>query len=102
MYEVGELDGQWFCAMERCDGSVAGLAPLPPRAVVDVGLAVCAALQYAHEELALVASYAEIMGAQANAPFLRTRRIVRDGEGRVIEYVVSLLDPGHFALHLEY
>ena len=43
-----------------------------------------------------------IMGAPAGAPFLRTRRLVRDQEGRIIEYVVSLLDPRHFALHLEF
>lgn len=55
VYEVGEADGVGFCAMERCDGgSLEGRAPLPPRAVVEVGLQVCAALQYAHEELGLV------------------------------------------------
>lgn len=30
------------------------------------------------------------------------RRLVRDGGGKLIEYVVSLLDPRHFALHLEF
>lgn len=55
VYEVGEDDGTWFCAMELCrGGSLSALAPLPPRAVVDVGLAVCAALDYAHRELGLV------------------------------------------------
>ena len=54
VYEVAEDDGQWFCAMELCDGTVADHVPLPPRAVVEVGLAVCRALQYAHEELGLV------------------------------------------------
>jgi GntR family transcriptional regulator len=33
---------------------------------------------------------------------LRTRRLVRAADGQVIEYVVSLLDPEHFALHLEF
>ncbi len=56
VYEVGEEDGIAFAAMELCrGGSLAQQAlPLPPRAVVDVGLAVCAALQYAHETLGLV------------------------------------------------
>ena len=45
---------------------------------------------------------AAILGVAPGTPFLRTRRLVRDIEGRVIEYVVSLLDPGHFALHLEF
>lgn len=54
VYEVGEHEGVWFCAMERCAGSLAAHLPLPPRAVVEVGLAVCAALQYAHDELGLV------------------------------------------------
>ncbi len=55
VYEVGEADGRWFCAMELCDGgTIASCGTLAPRAVVEVGLAVCEALQYAHEELGLV------------------------------------------------
>jgi len=45
---------------------------------------------------------AKLAGTATGTPFLRTRRLVRDGEGHVIEYVVSLLDPKHFALHLEF
>ena len=55
VYEIGEEDGRWFCAMELCTGgSLAANLPLPPLAVVEVGLQVCAALGYAHEELSLV------------------------------------------------
>ena len=55
VYEIGEADGRWFCAMELCpEGSLSGHIPLPPRAVVEVGLQVCEALQYAHEELGLI------------------------------------------------
>ncbi len=54
LYEVGEQDGVWFCAMELCDGSLEGRPPLSPRAVVEVGRQVCDALQYAFEELELV------------------------------------------------
>lgn len=45
---------------------------------------------------------AKIADVAPGTPFLRTRRLVRDAEGHVIEYVVSLLDPRHFALHLAF
>lgn len=54
VYEIDEVEGQWFCALELCQGSLADLIPLPPRAVVEVGIQVCAALDYAHKELGLV------------------------------------------------
>jgi predicted ATPase len=55
VYEVDHDGDRWFCAMELCAlGSLADHAPLPPRALVDVGLAVCAALGVAHGELGLV------------------------------------------------
>jgi tetratricopeptide (TPR) repeat protein len=54
VYEVGEDDGTWFLAMERCDATLVDHLPLPPRAVVEVGLAVCDALSYAHTDLGLV------------------------------------------------
>jgi GntR family transcriptional regulator len=50
----------------------------------------------------LGAADAEAMGVAAGAPVLKTTRVVRDDRARVIEYVVSLLDPKHFALHLEF
>ncbi|TNE87941.1 MAG: tetratricopeptide repeat protein [Deltaproteobacteria bacterium] len=55
VYEVGEADGRSFCAMELCEGgSLAEYVPLPPRAVVEVGLAVCDALEHASRVLDLV------------------------------------------------
>ncbi len=55
VYEVGEADGRAFCAMELCDGGSLGeVGTLSPRAVVEIGLQVCAALTYAHEALELV------------------------------------------------
>lgn len=45
---------------------------------------------------------AALANVDAGTPFLRTRRLVRDGKGQAIEYVVSLLEPRHFALHLEF
>jgi serine/threonine-protein kinase len=47
-------DGQWVIAMEVVDGGTLDGRKLPPRAVVDVGLQVCDALAYAHDELGLV------------------------------------------------
>jgi predicted ATPase/Tfp pilus assembly protein PilF len=54
VFEVGQHEGRWFCAMELCDGTLATHLPLSPRAVVEVGLQICIALQYAHAELGLV------------------------------------------------
>lgn len=50
----------------------------------------------------LCAEDAAILGCGAGAPFLRTRRLTRRADGRPIEYVTSLLNPAHFALHLEF
>jgi GntR family transcriptional regulator len=50
----------------------------------------------------LSAADAELAELPAGTPFLRTRRLVREAGGQVIEYVVSLLDPRHFALHLAF
>lgn len=55
VYEVGEADGQAFCAMEWCEGGpLTRWMPLPPQAVVDTGLQACAALAHAHEQLGIV------------------------------------------------
>ena len=45
---------------------------------------------------------AAILGCAAGSAFLRTRRLTRAADGRPIEYVTSLLNPAHFALHLEF
>lgn len=45
---------------------------------------------------------ARLAGVPVATPFLRTCRIVRDAGGRIVEHVVSLLDPGHFALHMRF
>lgn len=54
VYGVGVDDGVAWCAMERCDGSLTERLPLPPRAVVEVGLQVCEALAHANEVVGLV------------------------------------------------
>lgn len=50
----------------------------------------------------LSADDAAILGCAEGAPFLRTRRLSRSAGGRPIEFVTSLLNPAHFALHLEF
>ncbi|WP_137154964.1 GntR family transcriptional regulator [Rhizobium sp. FKL33] len=50
----------------------------------------------------LSAEDAELLKNAAGSAFLRTRRLSRDEDGRPIEYVVSLLHPAYFALHLEF
>jgi GntR family transcriptional regulator len=50
----------------------------------------------------LNAEDAELLGCEEGAAFLRTRRLVRAANDQPIEHVVSLLDPGFFALHLEF
>lgn len=67
----------------------------------DAGLAVHCGEEWAEIEC-LNDTDAALIGVPKRTPFLRTRRLVRDGDGNIIEYVVSLLDPRHFALHLEF
>ena len=43
---------------------------------------------------------AAVLGCAAGTPFLRTRRLTRTRDGQPIEFVTSLLNPAHFALHL--
>jgi GntR family transcriptional regulator len=50
----------------------------------------------------LSAEDAAILNCAPGTPFLRGRRLTRTADGRPIEYVVSLLNPQHFALHLEF
>ena len=45
---------------------------------------------------------AAILRCAPGAAFLRTRRLTRAPDGRPIEYVTSLLNPAHFALHLKF
>ena len=54
-YALEEVEGTWVCAMELVlGGSLRDLLPLPPRAVIDVGLQVCRGLQHAHDQIGLV------------------------------------------------
>jgi GntR family transcriptional regulator len=54
------------------------------------------------EVVGLEAADARLLKRRAGTSFLRSRRLTRDRDERIIEYVVSLLDPAFFALHLEF
>ncbi|WP_109477139.1 GntR family transcriptional regulator [Paraburkholderia sp. C35] len=54
------------------------------------------------EVVSLEADDARLLKRRSGTPFLRSRRLTRDRDNAIIEYVVSLLDPAHFALHLEF
>lgn len=55
VYELGRVDELWYCAMELVTGgTLASYGTLPPSAVVDVGLQVCAGLAHAHASIGLV------------------------------------------------
>lgn len=50
----------------------------------------------------LDAEDARILRCKPRTMFLRTRRVIRTAEDRVMEHVTSLLNPSHFALHREF
>jgi len=52
--------------------------------------------------LSLSEADAEVMRRRAGEPMLRLRRITRNPDDRIVEYVESLLDPTRFGLHLEF
>lgn len=52
--------------------------------------------------VALDAGDARILRCLPQTMFLRTRRVIRTAEDRVMEHVTSLLNPSHFALHREF
>jgi predicted ATPase/tetratricopeptide (TPR) repeat protein len=55
VHELGVFEGRWFCVMDLVSGgSLHRRGPLPPRAVIEVGLQVCSALAYAHAAVGLV------------------------------------------------
>ncbi|WP_031360169.1 GntR family transcriptional regulator [Caballeronia sordidicola] len=54
------------------------------------------------EVVGLEAADARLLKRRTGTSFLRSRRVTRDRDERIIEYVVSLLDPAFFALHLEF
>jgi GntR family transcriptional regulator len=51
---------------------------------------------------ALDAEAAALLEREVGQPFLRAVRVSTDESGRLIEHVVSLLDPAHFRFHLTF
>ena len=50
----------------------------------------------------LTVDEALLLGRTPGDPFLWSRCVTRDAEGRLVENVESLLDPGHFSLHFQF
>lgn len=67
----------------------------------EAGLVPASGEEWADIEM-LNAMDADLLKCPEGSAFLRTRRLSRDEEGRPMEYVVSLLHPTFFALHLEF
>lgn len=107
---LSQADGRGL-SLERSRLPVAPeIADLPKRGLIEgslsktlfaAGLIGAGGEEWADVEL-LQQADAELLAAPHGTPFLRTRRIVRQHDGEIIEYVTSLLNPAHFALHLEF
>jgi GntR family transcriptional regulator len=86
------------------------LADLPERGLVNDSLTATlaeAGLQASGGEQwiglePLDAEAAALLERRVSEPFLRAVRISTDAQGRLIEHVVSLLDPAHFRFHLTF
>lgn len=107
---VSQTDGRGLSLERSRLPAVPEIADLPERGLTEgslsktlfaAGLVGAGGEEWADVEL-LGEEDAKLLGAASESPFLRTRRIVRQHDGRVIEHVTSLLNPAHFALHLEF
>lgn len=54
------------------------------------------------EVMPLPVDEAQVLEREVSLPFLRLLRLSRDRAGAPVEHVVSLLDPEHFRLHLQF
>jgi GntR family transcriptional regulator len=50
----------------------------------------------------LPADFAQLLDTEPGTVFLHTTRVNSDADGRVVEIVISYLDPQCFSLHLTY
>lgn len=119
----GEIEGGHFLALDRLrvlPGNTPvslersrvpltpALAEVPLRGLVDGSLtrtlaAVGIRATYGDEWASVTrldADEAALLRRSAGEVFLRTRRVSRGADGRVVEHVTSLLDPARFELHL--
>ena len=66
------------------------------------GLAIASGAEWAGVVPSLAAGDAAVMGRKAGDAMLRLRRLTREEDRTIIEYVESLLDPDMFGLHMEF
>jgi len=70
--------------------------------LASAGLVVDHGEEWAEVLPALSKSDSKVMGRKAGEPMLRLRRVTRNSDGEIIEFVESILDPSRFGLHLEF
>lgn len=58
--------------------------------------------EWANVLLSLEPGEAALMGRTPGEPMLRLRRLTRNAEGGVVEFVETLLDPRHFGMRMEF
>ncbi len=68
----------------------------------EAGLFIDSGEEWANVMPALPEREARLMGRNPGEAMLHTKRVTRDAEDQVIEYVESILDPSRFGLHLEF
>ncbi|MBT8168095.1 GntR family transcriptional regulator [Falsiruegeria litorea] len=66
------------------------------------GLTIANGAEWAGVEPSLSADDAAVMGRKAGDAMLRLRRLTREEDRTIIEYVESILDPDLFGLHMEF
>lgn len=72
------------------------------RTLAALGLRTASGEEWADVIEALADEDAMLMQRSAGKPMLRLRRLTRAADDSVIEYVDSILDPGHFGLHMAF
>ncbi len=68
----------------------------------DAGLFIHGGEEWANVMPSLPEREARLMGRKPGEAMLHTRRVTRDADDQIIEYVESFLDPTRFGLHLEF
>jgi len=70
--------------------------------LAEAGLSAVSGEERANVLTSLPPETADLLGRTATEPMLRLRRLTRDMDGAVVEYVESILDPDLFGLHMEF
>lgn len=72
------------------------------KTLASCGLSASSGKEWANVLLSLGAGEAALMGRTPGEPMLRLRRLTRNAEGGVVEFVETLLDPRHFGMRMEF